>query len=775
MASEIKSGGVVQWLQPILVGVVLLALVGAMGWLLEDRENQSIKRLAKAEATRLASLIERDVEQRIPELARLGRRWEARGGIPRGEWSEEARHIVTHYEGYQALSWVDRSFHVRWVVPLAGNEKAQGLNLAFEERRRTALEKARDYKAATLTSPINLVQGGKGILIYIPLFVKGEFDGFISAVLRTQQWISRIYKSAVASETNSDFSKRVIIDGDIVFEDNAENGSFDSKKLWATSRTSVHGHAVSVSVYPTQQFIDQATSIIPKVLIFAGVVFSLVIGLTTFLFQRASLATAKVEFINESLKSEVAERQKAEQSLREGENRFKEFATSAADWFWETDTEGRLNYVAGPFEDRIGLSTEQVMGKTRAEVYKEQNNEQPGLKLVSEAVGARQPYSNVELIWRRPDNGEIRHLSISGHPHFDETGEFLGYRGAGRDITSRKALEEQLQRQLEEADFNRGLMEERAAEAAGMAEELSIKNHEIESNEERVRAILHTVVDAIITIDKVGTILTVNPASERLFGFSAAEMISNNVKMLMPEDVAVKHDGYLSSYVNTREAQVIGIGREVYGQHKDGRTFPMELAVSEMNIGGEIMFTGILRDISERKEAEEKIRHMATHDALTDLPSLRLAKDRIQAAIATAKRDEETAAALFIDLDGFKSVNDTMGHEAGDALLIGVAKRLLDCVREVDTVARIGGDEFLIVLSGIHGKNDAEMVAGKVVDAISTPFSLTQGEAKIGASVGIALYPDHAKTAEDLIKQADQAMYDIKYSGKNGYGLAVNQ
>lgn len=303
--------------------------------------------------------------------------------------------------------------------------------------------------------------------------------------------------------------------------------------------------------------------------------------------------------------------------------------------------------------------------------------------------------------------------------------------------------------------------------------ELNLKSQTIEENELRFQAIFNTVVDAILTIDRHGIIQTLNPATERLFGYSKAEMVGRNVSMLMPSDIAEKHDGYIDNYLNTRVPKVIGIGREVTGQRKDGSTFPMELAVSEMNIRGETMFTGILRDITERKEAEEKIRHLANHDALTNLPSLRLAKDRTQSAIAKAKRDEEMAAALFIDLDGFKSVNDTFGHEAGNNVLVCVAERLLKCVREIDTVARIGGDEFLVVLSGLRQQQDAEIVAAKIVERLSRPFVLEKGEALIGASVGIALYPLHAETVDELIKYADKVMYEVKASGKNDYRLAV--
>ncbi|WP_320174428.1 PAS domain S-box protein [Maridesulfovibrio sp.] len=190
--------------------------------------------------------------------------------------------------------------------------------------------------------------------------------------------------------------------------------------------------------------------------------------------------------------------------------------------------------------------------------------------------------------------------------------------------------------------------------------------------------------------------------------------------------------------------------------------------------GTPLKVIGVNQDITARKNAEEKIRYLATHDALTGLPSLRLARDRITQAGLLAKRKSMFAAILFIDLDGFKNVNDTLGHDAGDELLRETARRLNSCVREMDTVARIGGDEFLVVLNELRSKSDAGVIADKMIKSISAPFSYMGNEVFVGASIGISLWCPQEKSscADELIKKADSAMYSVKKSGKNRYAYA---
>ncbi len=178
-----------------------------------------------------------------------------------------------------------------------------------------------------------------------------------------------------------------------------------------------------------------------------------------------------------------------------------------------------------------------------------------------------------------------------------------------------------------------------------------------------------------------------------------------------------------------------------------------------------------LLDITERKQTQKQLRHMATHDVLTGLPTRKLCIDRLNGAMAMARRQNSKAAVLFVDLDGFKNINDKFGHDVGDQVLRTVATRISSCLREIDTVARIGGDEFIVVLSNITEPSGAKKVAQTIIDVISQPFALRE-RTTISASIGIAFYPDHGSSPETLIKRADEAMYAVKQAGKNGLRFA---
>ena len=287
----------------------------------------------------------------------------------------------------------------------------------------------------------------------------------------------------------------------------------------------------------------------------------------------------------------------------------------------------------------------------------------------------------------------------------------------------------------------------------------SIKSHKI----------LELAAEGIVSIDSKGKLLSFNRAAQNIFGYSAEEVLGKNVSILMSAPHRDSHDEYLSRYLQTNQSHVIGKTRELQGRRKNGMPFPLELSVTEIKYGGTHLFTAVLRDVSEQKLALKRIEQLAHYDELTHLPNRSLFYDRLGQSISMAKRSRLSIALLYIDLDGFKQVNDTMGHHMGDLLLVQTAERLRLCVRESDTLARLGGDEFTILLNDAHERDNAEMVANKIISSIAQPFSLEGKTVHIGASIGIARYPYDAPTGGTLLIVADKAMYAAKAAGKNTY------
>lgn len=300
-------------------------------------------------------------------------------------------------------------------------------------------------------------------------------------------------------------------------------------------------------------------------------------------------------------------------------------------------------------------------------------------------------------------------------------------------------------------------------------QEACAANVRLSDSENRVRMLLDNLNEGIINISAGGNIELFNPAAERMFGYHAADILGNNVSMLMPEPIRSEHNGYLQHYLDTGEKHVIGFEREVEGQRSNGEIFPLEMRISEYFLEGRRQFIGVLRDITERKAAEAKIIYLAHYDTLTDLPNRRLLQDRIQQAIASARRSGTQFAVMFIDLDKFKSINDTLGHDVGDQLLQMVAIRLTQCLRAEDTVGRQGGDEFIVLLADLSAAKDSALVAQKIVDVLSVPFVINGQDLSIGASIGIALYPQDGGDVEMLLKNSDTAMYHAKEAGRSNY------
>ncbi len=427
--------------------------------------------------------------------------------------------------------------------------------------------------------------------------------------------------------------------------------------------------------------------------------------------------------------TDVTEREHVQAQLRESEARFRSLTGMSSDFFWESDTEHRLTLLSAGDGGRGVPPLYQTprLGERRWEVP----------YLSPDAAGWREHQATLDshvsfrdFCFSRPGNDGIdRHISISGDPILDATGGFKGYRGVGTDFTVRKRAELALHH---------------------VAEEL--------------RLFADNVPAMTVSFDANLKCRFVNKSYAAFFGFAVEDVIGKHAREIAGEAVYRDVEGFFAQVL---QGHAVTYQRTQMLPDGERRHLEVKLLPHVLDSGVVHGCFGVVADITVHKQAEERIRHVAHHDGLTGLPNRMLFNDRLQQTINLAKRDSRQFALLFVDLDKFKPVNDALGHAAGDELLQRVAERVLNQVRASDTVARVGGDEFTVILPCIARPNDAQTAAMKLIAALSLPFHLETGahHVEVGASVGIAVYPDDGTEPEALVRAADAAMYRAKQVG----------
>jgi diguanylate cyclase (GGDEF)-like protein/PAS domain S-box-containing protein len=333
----------------------------------------------------------------------------------------------------------------------------------------------------------------------------------------------------------------------------------------------------------------------------------------------------------------------------------------------------------------------------------------------------------------------------------------------GRDFAFKVACKDG---QVKDIEFRTTNMEGNSAVTVMTdATELRRTERALKESEEKFRSLFESSRDAIYIAAWDGEFIDVNQAFIELFGYTRDETLKLNAKV-----------AYLTSEERERFKQAIKDNNfvkdfEIKLQKKDGTVMDCLLAVTgKRDEDGKIFeYHGIVRDITERKRTEEMIKHMAFHDALTDLPNRALFNDRLTMAIAHAERFQERVAVMMLDLDKFKDVNDTHGHSVGDLLLKTVAGKLGRQTRKGDTIARMGGDEFMLIFTDLKQTDDIHAIADKILEDFQNPVAIDNQILPITTSVGIAIYPDHGEDIDTLVKNADIAMYEAKKAGRNQY------
>jgi diguanylate cyclase (GGDEF)-like protein/PAS domain S-box-containing protein len=422
---------------------------------------------------------------------------------------------------------------------------------------------------------------------------------------------------------------------------------------------------------------------------------------------------------------------KAQEALRESEQKYRTILQSMEEGYYEVDLRGNMMFCNDAICRNQRRSREELLGmNNRAYMTPETAKMIYAIFNKVYRTGIPVQFVNNEIIRK---DGTVALLEESVSLLRNAAGEPIGFYGVSRDRTEQKQAEEALR-----------------------------------LSEEKYRTIIENIEDGYYEVDLAGNFTFVNDAACRIQGYTRDEMIGMNNREYMDKKTAQKVYKIFNTVLRTGKSTIISHWQII---RKDGSQRDVESSVSLMRdaSGNPRGFRGVIRDITARKQAEEELQYRATHDLLTDLPNRLLFSDRLSLALAQAQRNHKKLAVMLLDLDYFKDVNDTMGHSAGDRLLRVVGNRLTELLRSGDTVARVGGDEFLLLLSEIGGIEDANTIAQKILEAFRRPFILDDHEIMITTSIGVAIFPDDGDNADILVKYADVAMYRAKDKGRDNF------
>nr|WP_221292509.1 EAL domain-containing protein [Herbaspirillum sp. SJZ102] len=600
--------------------------------------------------------------------------------------------------------------------------------------RRAAMEKARDSGMAAISGKIelDLENGNKtepSFLMYLPLYERGKPQGTIAerranllgwvhAVFRMNDVIASLYGESSRGIAFSLYDGVEAEPQALLYRSRNEDPQQQARppRITATEYLVVANHNWTLSMSALDSFTVQFGRNAEHLIAATGIGMSITLSLLAWLMMSSRVRAVR-----------LAQQMTAE--LRASEEQFRAIADCTVNWevWWGLD--GRPRWVNHAVRDYTGYTVEECLAmRDFVGTIVHPEDEQRIRAELSRCMDG-QKREDVEFRCVRKD-GSVFWLSLSSAPITDPHGTFTGFRTSSRDITDRKQIEAEL----------------------------------------RISAVAFDSREGMLITDANSKILRVNKAFTEITGYSAEEIVGKHPNLL-------RSDRHGPAFFQEMRESIRRFGKwqgEIWDRRKNGEVYPEWLTISAVkNKDGHVThYVSTHHDISDRKLAEERIRELASFDALTRLPNRALLLERLKQAIALSARGKTCSALLFIDLDHFKTLNDTIGHEKGDLLLKQVSQRLLASVRENDTVARVGGDEFVVVLEGLNehpqeAANQTKAIGEKILATLGNTYQLDEVEYRTTASVGATIFRGRQASVDELMKQADLAMYKAKGTGRN--------
>ncbi len=612
------------------------------------------------------------------------------------------------------------------------NRTSFGFDPWSEESRRQTMEKARDSGMPAISGKVMLdldreSSAPASFVMYLPVYARGlapatiaerraSLIGWVHASFRMSDVIASLYGEQPQGVTYAIYDGVELSPQTLLYRSMDADEAPHKASISATEYLVVAGHNWMLKMDAHDDFKARFSRNAELQTALTGIGLSLLL---------ASLAWALSTSRRRAL--QLANQMTSE--LRSSEEQFRAIADSTINWEVWWGLNGRPRWINPSVFEYTGYTVEECM--VMPDLLQKLVHPEDLARVVPELDKGLQGKRGGDLEFRcvRKD-GSMFWLSISWAPTHDLNNAFTGFRTSGRDITERKLAEAEL----------------------------------------RIAAVAFDSLEGMMVTDADSKILRVNQAFTEITGYSPTEVIGKTPRMLRSD----RHSPAFHRAIWESVRHSGGWQGEIWNRRKNGKVYPEWLTISAVKSddGAVTNYVGTHHDITERKIAEERIKELAFFDALTRLPNRTLLLDRLKQAIASSARNQTCSALLFIDLDHFKTLNDTLGHDKGDLLLKQVAQRLALSVRNSDTVSRVGGDEFVVVLEELHQNPDeaaiqTKLIGEKILGVLDSPYQLAEVEYRSTASVGATVFQGRQYSIDELLKQADLAMYKSKEMGRN--------
>lgn len=626
---------------------------------------------------------------------------------------------------------------VGYISPLTGNRPAIGFDINSEPKRRDAITRAQQSRQTAATEPISLVQEKKeraGVLLLAPAFQQRKNSlapapehvliGFVVAVIKVDEMIDIALKGLMSpglivsiEDLGTDTANQVL------YRSDSKTVIAGQEPAWQ-KRLMMADREWTLKLFVTEAYVQQQRSWIAWGV---GIVGLLLVGL----LQSSMLAmTCRTALIARQVSEQTEEINTKNTALTKSEEKYRSVVESIKEIIFQTDAEGFWTFLNPAWTEVMGFTVKDSLGELFLD-YVHPDDRQRNIELFETLIQRKQDSYRHVTRYLRQDGG-FCWIEVYARLTLNANDQIIGTAGTLLDVTERRMGEETIQKAAEEIE--------------------DLYNH--------APCGYHSLnADAVF--------IRINDTELEWLGYERDEVIGKlRLADIVTQESRVKFEQVFSSFKAQGKTSEV----ELEMIRKNGSVLSVLVnACAVFDPDGHFLkCRSTVLDITARKQAQDQIRQLAYFDSLTELPNRQLLLDRLRQTFAQAKHFRRAMAVMFLDLDHFKQINDSLGHAAGDEVLKAVAKRITGCIRNGDTTARQGGDEFVIVLAEIAQPQDAAEVAKKVIAALNQPIFVKQQKLHISASIGIAVYPlDETDDILELLKKADTAMYSAKEGGRN--------